>query len=101
MMMMKKKVVAPVERVVFALNGERQEVSAADVDPSTTLLEFIRTRTPFKGPKLGCGEASYTSTKSAIGIGWETSIGAGFPNRYLLIGTDAKRNRCRFLNRHL
>uniref|UniRef100_A0A0E0LJC9 aldehyde oxidase n=1 Tax=Oryza punctata TaxID=4537 RepID=A0A0E0LJC9_ORYPU len=56
MMMMKKKVVAPVERVVFALNGERQEVSAADVDPSTTLLEFIRTRTPFKGPKLGCGE---------------------------------------------
>uniref|UniRef100_A0A0E0HZ50 aldehyde oxidase n=1 Tax=Oryza nivara TaxID=4536 RepID=A0A0E0HZ50_ORYNI len=56
MMMMKKKVVAPVERVVFALNGERQEVAAADVDPSTTLLEFIRTRTPFKGPKLGCGE---------------------------------------------
>ncbi|KAF0908662.1 hypothetical protein E2562_027223 [Oryza meyeriana var. granulata] len=43
----------PVERVVFALNGERQEVA---VDPSTTLLEFIRTRTPFKGPKLGCGE---------------------------------------------
>lgn len=56
MMMMKKKVVAPVERVVFALNGERQEVAAADVDPSTTLLEFIRTRTPFRGPKLGCGE---------------------------------------------
>ncbi|XP_006658471.1 putative aldehyde oxidase-like protein [Oryza brachyantha] len=49
-------VVAPVERVVFALNGERQEVSAAEVDPSTTLLEFIRTATPFKGPKLGCGE---------------------------------------------
>uniref|UniRef100_A0A0E0LJD2 aldehyde oxidase n=1 Tax=Oryza punctata TaxID=4537 RepID=A0A0E0LJD2_ORYPU len=50
------KVVAPVERVVFALNGERQEFAAADVDPSTTLLEFIRTRTPLKGPKLGCGE---------------------------------------------
>uniref|UniRef100_A0A0D3GPL5 aldehyde oxidase n=1 Tax=Oryza barthii TaxID=65489 RepID=A0A0D3GPL5_9ORYZ len=50
------KVVAPVERVVFALNGERQEVAAADVEPSTTLLEFIRTRTPFRGPKLGCGE---------------------------------------------
>ncbi|XP_015644601.1 probable aldehyde oxidase 4 isoform X4 [Oryza sativa Japonica Group] len=50
------KVVAPVERVVFELNGERQEVAAADVEPSTTLLEFIRTRTPFRGPKLGCGE---------------------------------------------
>uniref|UniRef100_A0A0E0EA71 [2Fe-2S]-binding domain-containing protein n=1 Tax=Oryza meridionalis TaxID=40149 RepID=A0A0E0EA71_9ORYZ len=34
------KVVAPVERVVFALNGERQEVAAADVEPSTTLLDI-------------------------------------------------------------
>ncbi|KAJ3707261.1 hypothetical protein LUZ61_010966 [Rhynchospora tenuis] len=42
------------ERLVFALNGERYEVSP--VDPSLTLLEFIRTRTRFKGPKLGCGE---------------------------------------------
>uniref|UniRef100_J3MK08 aldehyde oxidase n=1 Tax=Oryza brachyantha TaxID=4533 RepID=J3MK08_ORYBR len=56
MTMMRKKVVAPMERVVFALNGERQGGSAAEVDPSTTLLEFIRTSTPFKGPKLGCGE---------------------------------------------
>ena len=47
-----------VDRVVLALNGQRYEV--AGVDPSTRLLEFIRTRTPFKGPKLGCGEGTYT-----------------------------------------
>ncbi|PUZ36662.1 hypothetical protein GQ55_9G056100 [Panicum hallii var. hallii] len=39
---------------VLAVNGERYE--AAGVDPSTTLLEFLRTRTPVRGPKLGCGE---------------------------------------------
>ncbi|CAD6220310.1 unnamed protein product [Miscanthus lutarioriparius] len=43
-----------VDRLVFALNGQRYEVGG--VDPSTRLLEFIRTQTPFKGPKLGCGE---------------------------------------------
>jgi abscisic-aldehyde oxidase len=48
-----------VDRVVLALNGQRYEV--AGVDPSTRLLEFIRTRTPFKGPKLGCGEGTYAS----------------------------------------
>ncbi|RLN42840.1 sel1-like repeat [Panicum miliaceum] len=42
--------------VVVAVNrGERYE--AAGVDPPATLLEFLRTRTPVKGPKLGCGEA--------------------------------------------
>ncbi|RLN19387.1 hypothetical protein C2845_PM02G45470 [Panicum miliaceum] len=40
--------------VVVAVNGERYE--AAGVDPSATLLEFLRTRTPVRGPKLGCGE---------------------------------------------
>ncbi|KAL6893926.1 hypothetical protein ACP4OV_008024 [Aristida adscensionis] len=40
--------------VVVAVNGTRYE--AAGVDPSTTLLEFLRTRTPVRGPKLGCGE---------------------------------------------
>ncbi|TVU39657.1 hypothetical protein EJB05_13088 [Eragrostis curvula] len=45
-----------VGRLVFALNGRRYEVAAGDVDPSMPLLEFIRTRTPFKGTKLGCGE---------------------------------------------
>uniref|UniRef100_A0A0D9VZZ9 aldehyde oxidase n=1 Tax=Leersia perrieri TaxID=77586 RepID=A0A0D9VZZ9_9ORYZ len=39
---------------VVAVNGERYE--AVGVDPSTTLLEFLRTRTPVRGPKLGCGE---------------------------------------------
>ncbi|XP_066328062.1 indole-3-acetaldehyde oxidase-like [Miscanthus floridulus] len=39
---------------VLAVNGKRYE--AAGVDPSTTLLEFLRTQTPVRGPKLGCGE---------------------------------------------
>ncbi|CAL5089858.1 unnamed protein product [Urochloa decumbens] len=51
-----KKAAVAVERLVFAVNRRRYEVAAADVDPSTRLLEFIRTRTPFKGTKLGCGE---------------------------------------------
>ncbi|KQK12817.1 probable aldehyde oxidase 2 isoform X2 [Brachypodium distachyon] len=42
------------ERVVLAVNGARHE--EAGVDPSTTLLEFLRTRTPVRGPKPGCGE---------------------------------------------
>ncbi|RLM85302.1 hypothetical protein C2845_PM04G07790 [Panicum miliaceum] len=49
---------AAVERLVFALNGRRYEVAAGDVDPSTRLVEFVRTRTPFKGTKIGCGEAA-------------------------------------------
>ncbi|KAJ1293275.1 hypothetical protein BS78_01G055100 [Paspalum vaginatum] len=40
--------------VVLAVNRQRYEV--AGVDPSTTLLEFLRTQTPVRGPKLGCGE---------------------------------------------
>ncbi|CAL4919463.1 unnamed protein product [Urochloa decumbens] len=40
--------------VVVAVNGQRYE--AAGVEPSTTLLEFLRTQTPVRGPKLGCGE---------------------------------------------
>ncbi|KAG0547256.1 hypothetical protein BDA96_01G064100 [Sorghum bicolor] len=40
--------------VVLAVNGKRYE--AAGADPSTTLLEFLRTQTPVRGPKLGCGE---------------------------------------------
>ena len=53
---------AVVDRLVFALNGRRYEVAAADVDPSTRLVEFIRTRTPFKGTKLGCGEGTCVFT---------------------------------------
>ncbi|XP_028801323.1 indole-3-acetaldehyde oxidase [Neltuma alba] len=42
------------EILVFAVNGERFELSS--VDPSTTVLQFLRTQTPFKSVKLGCGE---------------------------------------------
>lgn len=42
--------------VVVAVNGQRYE--ATGVDPSTTLLEFLRTQTPVRGPKLGCGEGT-------------------------------------------
>ncbi|CAN6286573.1 unnamed protein product [Urochloa humidicola] len=45
---------APAPAVVVAVNGRRYE--AAGVEPSTTLLEFLRTQTPVRGPKLGCGE---------------------------------------------
>ncbi|KAJ4745461.1 Aldehyde oxidase [Rhynchospora pubera] len=40
--------------LVFAINGERFVLS--DLDPSMTLLQFLRTQTRFKGSKLGCGE---------------------------------------------
>ncbi|GMN46985.1 hypothetical protein TIFTF001_016165 [Ficus carica] len=40
--------------LVFAVNGERFELST--VDPSTTLLQFLRSRTRFKSVKLSCGE---------------------------------------------
>lgn len=43
-------------KLVFAVNGERFELDTASIDPSTTLLEFLRTQTRFKGTKLGCGE---------------------------------------------
>ncbi|KAL5763619.1 hypothetical protein ACOSQ2_016213 [Xanthoceras sorbifolium] len=42
------------KNLVFAVNGERFEVST--VDPSTTLLHFLRSQTPFKSVKLSCGE---------------------------------------------
>uniref|UniRef100_A0ACD5UT81 Uncharacterized protein n=3 Tax=Avena sativa TaxID=4498 RepID=A0ACD5UT81_AVESA len=41
-------------RVVLAVNGVRHEAAGADL--SMSLLEFMRTRTPVRGPKLGCGE---------------------------------------------
>jgi hypothetical protein len=46
--------------VVLAVNGKRYE--AAGVAPSTSLLEFLRTHTPVRGPKLGCGEGTYAGT---------------------------------------
>ncbi|KAJ1293276.1 hypothetical protein BS78_01G055200 [Paspalum vaginatum] len=51
---MGKAAAAESSSVVVAVNGHRYE--AAGVDPSTTLLEFLRTQTPVRGPKLGCGE---------------------------------------------
>ncbi|KAM0848556.1 hypothetical protein ACQ4PT_054305 [Festuca glaucescens] len=43
--------------VVFAVNGERFELRDGD-DPGATLLDFLRSRTRFTGPKLGCGEGA-------------------------------------------
>ncbi|CAJ2653767.1 unnamed protein product [Trifolium pratense] len=40
--------------LIFAINGDKFELSK--IDPSTTLLEFLRTQTRFKSVKLGCGE---------------------------------------------
>lgn len=45
------------EDLVFAVNGERFEVFS--VHPSTTLLEFLRSSTPFKSLKLSCGEGIF------------------------------------------
>lgn len=42
--------------LVFAINGKRYEVSCDSIHPSTTLLEFLRSYTPFKSVKLSCGE---------------------------------------------
>ncbi|KAG8371084.1 hypothetical protein BUALT_Bualt13G0050100 [Buddleja alternifolia] len=42
------------DSLVFEINKERFE--GPEIDPSTTLLEFLRTRTRFRAPKLGCGE---------------------------------------------
>ncbi|XP_076904841.1 abscisic-aldehyde oxidase-like [Bidens hawaiensis] len=42
------------KKLVFAVNGKRFELS--NIDPSTTLLQFLRSHTRFKGVKLGCGE---------------------------------------------
>lgn len=42
--------------LVFAVNGQRFELSS--VDPSLTLLEFLRSHTRFKSVKLSCGEGS-------------------------------------------
>ena len=52
--------------VVFAVNGERVELREGDVDPGATLLEFLRTRTRFTGPKLGCGEGMPPPTPASL-----------------------------------
>ncbi|XVF05028.1 hypothetical protein REPUB_Repub05bG0136000 [Reevesia pubescens] len=40
--------------LVFAVNGQRFDLF--NIDPSTTLLQFLRSETPFKSAKLSCGE---------------------------------------------
>jgi indole-3-acetaldehyde oxidase len=54
---------APVagRRVVLAVNGVRHEAVGADL--SMSLLEFLRTRTAVRGPKLGCGEGESYKTR--------------------------------------
>ncbi|KAF8403439.1 hypothetical protein HHK36_011543 [Tetracentron sinense] len=42
------------KKLVFAVNGQRFELSS--LDPSTSLLEFLRSQTRYKGAKLSCGE---------------------------------------------
>lgn len=42
--------------LVFALNGERVEL--AEVDPRTTLLQYIRSQPSLQGTKFACGEGS-------------------------------------------
>ncbi|KAL6202644.1 hypothetical protein ACLB2K_026350 [Fragaria x ananassa] len=49
---------------VFAVNRHRFELPT--VDPSTTLLEFLRSHTPFKSVKLGCGEVEDFSVNSCL-----------------------------------
>ncbi|CAN6840518.1 unnamed protein product, partial [Brassica oleracea] len=58
-----KKVIEEIEEamksktsLVFAVNGERFEIDLSSIDPSTTLIDFLRNKTPFKSVKLGCGE---------------------------------------------
>lgn len=53
---------------MFAVNGKRFEL--AKVDPSTSLLEFLRTRTRFTGPKLGCGEGKDFLTFVVVVVFW-------------------------------
>ncbi|GAB4824565.1 aryl-alcohol oxidase 3 [Ancistrocladus abbreviatus] len=43
-----------IHNLVFAVNGQKFELPS--IDPSTTLLEFLRTHSRFKSVKLGCGE---------------------------------------------
>ncbi|KAF6165528.1 hypothetical protein GIB67_015851 [Kingdonia uniflora] len=52
--------------LVFAINGVRFEVSK--IDPFTTLLEFIRTQTRYKGTKPSCGEGSFAMVQNLFGL---------------------------------
>jgi xanthine dehydrogenase iron-sulfur cluster and FAD-binding subunit A len=45
--------------LVFALNGERVELQG--VDPSGTLIEYLRLHSKYKGTKLACGEGALSA----------------------------------------
>jgi len=60
--------------LIFCVNGEKFELSK--VDPSTTLLEFLRTQTQFKSVKLGCGEG--ISSYILYILNFSSSFGFGF-----------------------
>ena len=55
--------------LVFGVNGKRFEVST--IHPSTTLLEFLRSHTTFKGAKLSCGEGLSLSLPAC----WFSNLG--------------------------
>jgi len=50
--------------LVFAINGQRFELELSSIDPSTTLVDFLRNKTPFKSVKLGCGEGMHNNNQS-------------------------------------
>lgn len=54
----KKEAMKSKTAMVFAINGERFELELSSLDPSTTLVDFVRNKTPFKSVKLGCGEGT-------------------------------------------
>jgi len=45
-----------IHSIVFALNGETVSLPLEQVDPLTTLVEYLRSQTPFQGTKVGCLE---------------------------------------------
>jgi len=42
--------------LTIAINGQRHEIAAKDVDPNWTVAEYLRYHTDWKGTKIGCGE---------------------------------------------
>ncbi|XP_038720320.1 indole-3-acetaldehyde oxidase-like isoform X2 [Tripterygium wilfordii] len=64
--------------LLFAVNGERFELSS--VDPSTTLLEFLRYQTHIKSVKLGCGEVASCLTLLCSVNGCSITTSEGFGN---------------------
>jgi indole-3-acetaldehyde oxidase len=57
----KKDALVGGRRVVLAVNGVRYEAAGADL--SMSLIEFLRTRTAVRGPKLGCAEGETPSSR--------------------------------------